>query len=199
MNLSDAHVGPRSVNGVERRDLSPSVGLPRCPKNPSSVLFPVPRWTLSPAYVGCFGDRYQPSPFVRRVGVHGTTFEACSGFTRVTAQTIANLSTRQCTQGFTVCVTADAAWVATEAHRQSPRVELSSTGSSRLSWRTNKVVLVACPLARIIHNCLLDSVHSPRNPSSAGRKNGPPATCRRQRGAPDTPRGFLAPPDRFSI
>jgi len=78
----------------------------------------VPRWTPSPADVGCFGDRCQPSPFVRRVGVHGTTFEACSGFTRVRARTIANLSTRQCTQGFTGCVTADAAWVATEVHRQ---------------------------------------------------------------------------------
>ena len=31
----------------------------------------------------------QPSPFLRRVGVHNFTFEACSGFTRVTACRVA--------------------------------------------------------------------------------------------------------------
>jgi hypothetical protein len=141
MDLSDAHVGPRPVDGVEKRDLSPNVGLPRCAENRSSVLFPVPRWTLSSACVGCFDDRCQPSPFVRRVGVHGTTFEACSGFTRVTARTIANLSNeavrprlhrlryrRHCLGRYRGAPT-------------SPRVELASTGSPRPSWRTDKVVL----------------------------------------------------------
>ena len=32
----------------------------------------------------------QPSPFVRRVGVHDFTFEACSSFTRVTACKVAH-------------------------------------------------------------------------------------------------------------
>jgi hypothetical protein len=31
----------------------------------------------------------QPSPYLRRVGIHDVTFEACSGFTRVTAHWIA--------------------------------------------------------------------------------------------------------------
>ena len=35
--------------------------------------------------------RCQPSPLFRRVGVHIFTFEACSGFTRVTACALANL------------------------------------------------------------------------------------------------------------
>ena len=174
MDLSDAHVGRCPEGSVERCDLSPGMGLPRCAENRSSVLFPVPRWTPSPACVGCFGDRCQPSPFVRRVGVHGTTFEACSGFTRVTARTIANLSARQCTQGFTVSVAVDAAWVATEAHRQSPRVELSSTGSSHLSWRTDKVVLVQ---AR--HRSRSPAVDSPRGLS---QQNLADSTCDAARG-----------------
>jgi hypothetical protein len=33
--------------------------------------------------------RVQPSPFPSRVGIHDFTFEACSGFTRVTARRIA--------------------------------------------------------------------------------------------------------------
>ena len=32
----------------------------------------------------------QPSPFVRRVGIHDFTFEACSSFTRVTACKVAH-------------------------------------------------------------------------------------------------------------
>ena len=102
----------------------------------------VPRWTLSPANVGCFGDRCQPSPFVRRVGVHGTTFEACLGFTRVRARTIANLSARQCTQGFNGCVTADVAWVATEAHRQILGWNSHPLVLRTFSWRTDKVLLI---------------------------------------------------------
>ena len=31
----------------------------------------------------------EPSPFPSRVGVHNFTFEACSGFTRITARRIA--------------------------------------------------------------------------------------------------------------
>jgi len=41
------------------------------------------------ASVGCFPATLGPSPYLRRVGVHDFTFEACSGFTRVTACRIA--------------------------------------------------------------------------------------------------------------
>ncbi len=38
-----------------------------------------------PVRVSVASRPVQPSPFLRRVGVHDFTFEACSGFTRVTA------------------------------------------------------------------------------------------------------------------
>src|SRR5947209_4627011 len=50
---------------------------------------PLPRWTKTGASVGCFPVPLGPSPSLRRVGVHHFTFEACSGFTHVTACRIA--------------------------------------------------------------------------------------------------------------
>ena len=81
----------------------------------------------------------QRRAFLRPVG---TTFEACLGFTRVRARTIANLSARQCTQGFNGRVTTDAAWVATEAHRQVLGWNFHPLVLRTFSWRTDKVVLI---------------------------------------------------------
>src|SRR5215813_2679875 len=50
---------------------------------------PLPRWTREGASVGYSPTPLGPSPLFRRVGVHDFTFEACSGFTRVTACWIA--------------------------------------------------------------------------------------------------------------
>jgi hypothetical protein len=50
---------------------------------------PLPRWTRTGASVGCYPVPLGPSPLFRRVGVHDFTFEACSGFTHVTACRIA--------------------------------------------------------------------------------------------------------------
>ena len=50
---------------------------------------PLPRWTGTGASVGCYPVPLGPSPLFRRVGVHDFTFEACSGFTHVTACRIA--------------------------------------------------------------------------------------------------------------
>src|SRR5260370_12378188 len=50
---------------------------------------PLPRWTRTGASVGCYPVPLGPSPLFRRVGVHDFTFEACSGFTHVTACQIA--------------------------------------------------------------------------------------------------------------
>ena len=44
---------------------------------------------LARSRAGFFPAR-QPSPFVRRVGIHNFTFEACSSFTRVTACKVAH-------------------------------------------------------------------------------------------------------------
>ena len=91
MSLSDTHTGCDPAGRIERRNRSSVVGFPRCPENLSHVLFPIPRWTTTSAYVGAFPVARRPSPIFGRVGVHDFTFEACSGFTRVTARAIADL------------------------------------------------------------------------------------------------------------
>jgi hypothetical protein len=72
-----------------RRDLRPTRASPNYPAHPSNMPCPLPRWTETGASVGCFPVPRGPSPLLRRVGVHDFTFEACSGFTRVTACRIA--------------------------------------------------------------------------------------------------------------
>jgi hypothetical protein len=72
----------------------------------SSVVWPFPTPKLADALAGVVWDRdsqpsgvlprpvpslsIQPSPFLRRVGIHIFTFEACSSFTRVTACKVAH-------------------------------------------------------------------------------------------------------------
>jgi hypothetical protein len=48
----------------------------------------IPRWTER-VLASISSPSARPSPNLRRVGVHDFTFEACSGFTRVTARWIA--------------------------------------------------------------------------------------------------------------
>ena len=64
-------------------------GLPRLPASPSQRAVP----TTPADRDGCVGRLLpcpaRPSPFLRRVGIRNFTFEACSGFTRVTAHWIA--------------------------------------------------------------------------------------------------------------
>jgi hypothetical protein len=62
---------------------------PNYPAHPSDMPCPLPRWTETGASDGCFPVPLGPSPLFRRVGVHDFTFEACSGFTHVTACRIA--------------------------------------------------------------------------------------------------------------
>src|SRR5215469_15685864 len=80
--------GPSSGR-CRRRDLRPTCVSPKYPAHPSNMPCPLPRWTETGASVGCFPASLGPSPYLRRVGVHDFTFEACSGFTRVTARWIA--------------------------------------------------------------------------------------------------------------
>jgi len=49
------------------------------------VLCPLPRRTRTGALVGFLPRAARPSPYCGRVGVRGATFEACSGFTHITA------------------------------------------------------------------------------------------------------------------
>ena len=80
--------GPPSRR-CRRRDLRPTRASPYYPAHPPDMPCPLPRWTGAGASVGCFPAPPGPSPYLRRVGVHDFTFEACSGFTRVTACQIA--------------------------------------------------------------------------------------------------------------
>jgi hypothetical protein len=76
-----------------------------------------------------FPVTWQPSPTVRRVGVHHFTFEACSGFTHVTARTVAGTP-------FACLDPKASARPVTPPHRlggyrgepKTPRTDLSSAG-----------------------------------------------------------------------
>src|SRR5262249_25316801 len=71
---------PTSCDDVEAATLVHAWASPNYPAHPSNMPSPIPRWTGTGASVGCFPIPRGPSPFLRRVGVHHFTFEACSGF-----------------------------------------------------------------------------------------------------------------------
>jgi hypothetical protein len=88
MGLSDSWTG-RCL--TQRRDLSLTrPGLPRFATNLPHVPFPLPRRTVKSALVDCLPSTQRPSPKFRRVGIRNFTFEACSGFTHVTAHGFAS-------------------------------------------------------------------------------------------------------------
>src|SRR6476646_8645541 len=67
---------------------SPLTGLPRFTNHLSDVPCPLPR-RIERVRVSIASPLMLPSPFDRRVGIRIVTFEACSGFTHVTARQIA--------------------------------------------------------------------------------------------------------------
>ncbi len=62
-----------------------SPDYPHCPSNVPCL---IPRWTER-VLASISSPSARPSPNLRRVGVHDFTFEACSGFTHITARWIA--------------------------------------------------------------------------------------------------------------
>ena len=68
---------------------SPSTGLPRLPEPPFRRAVPTTPADRSGCACRLLPRSVQPSPNGRRVGIRIVTFEACSGFTRVTARRIA--------------------------------------------------------------------------------------------------------------
>ena len=86
------------------------------------VLFPLPRWIVTGAHVGCFPGALRPSPLFRRVGIHTFTFEACSGFTRVTARGFAQrASALLCPEASTRRIAPLRRSAAMELNRQLPQ------------------------------------------------------------------------------
>jgi hypothetical protein len=67
---------------------SPMTGLPDYPNHLSDVPCPLPR-RIERVLVSIASPLMQPSPNGRRVGIRIVTFEACSGFTHVTARRVA--------------------------------------------------------------------------------------------------------------
>ena len=87
IGLSDSQTG-RCL--MQRRGSLTRLGLPCFAKNLPHVPFPLPRRTVKSALVDCLLSTQRPSPKFRRVGVRIFTFEAYSGFTRVTAHGFAS-------------------------------------------------------------------------------------------------------------
>ena len=109
-----------SFAGLGSRDLPSQAGLPRCVNGPSPRAVPITPVDRKRAHFGSFPLPLRPSPAFRRVGVHVIPFEACSGFTRVTARGFAHPPMVGFTQGFVVTVPRSHARVATGVHRKLP-------------------------------------------------------------------------------
>ena len=109
----------------------PLTGLPRLPGPPFRRAVPT-----TPAdrgvHLSIASPLTRPSPIGRRVGIHIVTFEACSGFTHVTARRIAQPPKVAFVTRLQPC------WLPDRAARQlpdqstTPWVESSSTGDPRL-------------------------------------------------------------------
>ena len=69
-------------------ELQPKRVSPDYPYHPSNVPSPLPR-RIERVRVSIASPFTRPSPLFRRVGIRTFTFEACSGFTRVSARWIA--------------------------------------------------------------------------------------------------------------
>ena len=79
---------PPSCDDVEAATL-PDTGLPQLPGSPFQHAVPITPMDRNGCVCRLLPCPPRPSPLFRRVGVHDFTFEACSGFTHVTACRIA--------------------------------------------------------------------------------------------------------------
>ena len=132
---------PTPVRSVAKTTLRPRPSTARVspdyPHHPSGVPCPLPR-RIERVRVSIASPSVRPSPFCRRVGIRVSTFEACSGFTHVTARRIAQppkaaFVTRLQPVRLPVRV-------ARQLPEQSTtlRVDPSSTGNPRLRGAQNK-------------------------------------------------------------
>jgi len=88
MVLSDSRRSRRPTPTL-RSLPSPMTGLPRLPESPFQRAVPTYPGGPKQVRVSVASLSVRPSPNLRRVGVRNFTFEACSGFTHVTARWIA--------------------------------------------------------------------------------------------------------------
>jgi hypothetical protein len=134
---SDSRCG-RHPEATSRPLPSPQRVSPDYPHHPSSVLCPLPR-RIARVPVSIASPRTRPSPVFWRVGIRIIAFEACSGFTHVTARWIA----RPPKAAFVTRLRPDR--LPDQAARQLPdqsttlRVASSSTGDTRLRGAQNTI------------------------------------------------------------
>src|SRR4051812_31723344 len=125
---------------------------------------PLPRWTRTGASVGCYPVPLGPSPLFRRVGVHDFTFEACSGFTHVTACRIAQPPKGGlCHEASTRPVARSSRSSATRVYRQLPGWILPplvnrAVGAHRIRWASVTGLLLSIPFERLISVFFVPSV-----------------------------------------
>jgi hypothetical protein len=88
MTLSDSRFEPSPIATLETRS-PPAAGLPRLPETPFRHAVPTTPADRDGCSCRLLPYPVRPSPNLRRVGIRNFTFEACSGFTYVTACRIA--------------------------------------------------------------------------------------------------------------
>ena len=107
-------------------------GLPCCASFCVYMPCPLPRRAVRPSSVGLSGRPCQPSPIPGRLGARIVVFEAFSGFTRVTACTLASPPEEDnCPWSFGGSVALPAVQVATGVNRLFPGPDFH-----QLEWRT---------------------------------------------------------------
>src|SRR5438128_2323008 len=162
---------PRPPPQSPRSSLRPRPGLPRCLHHLSTVPCPLPRRTRW-VRASIASPSVRPSPYRWRVGIRIFTFEACSGFTHITARWIARppkatfVTRLQCDQ------------LPSHPARQLPDlsttiwVDSPSTGDTRPSGHTAKsgknasVAILSADVASLIRATILCKPL----PHDAGRK-----------------------------
>src|SRR5262247_4709988 len=123
-------------------------GLPRLPEPPfSDVPCPLPR-RIERVLVSIASPLMQPSPNGRRVGIRIVTFEACSGFTRVTARRIAQPPKVTFVTRLQPCQLPNRAARQLQDLSTIIQVEPSSTDDSRLRGALPLTVLSICNMVR---------------------------------------------------
>src|SRR6516225_4399687 len=156
--------------------------------HPSDVLCPLPR-RIERARVSITSPLVQPSPNGRRVGIRIVTFEACSGFTRVTARRIAQ------PPKVTFVTRLRSRQLPSETARQLPdlstiiRVEPSSTDDSRLQG-----ALPGYALPPRLENAVGRARRGDHPLSIPSRRTASRASGRQRPPAPPSARGHDADP-----
>jgi hypothetical protein len=130
MTLSDSRQH-RHPAATSRPLPSCQAGIPQLPDPPFQHAVPITPMDQAGARVGCFPTPLGPSPFLRRVGIHDFTFEACSGFTTLRPAGLLNRPRRPSSRGFDPPSYPNEPLVSYQVLQTTSWVDASSTGEPR--------------------------------------------------------------------